>query len=118
MKHVIFALGLATAALSLAGQAQAVVVAQHDYTPERTGAANAVTVQVTPGKKIGFVTCGGVNHGIAGSLGCTDYPGGHETTTPWSAYPGYRLSNLPASYRVTGIAFDSYNHIATVYFEY
>lgn len=97
----------------------AVIVHHRDYTPERSGALNAPAVNVSPDRKIGFVTCGGNNFGGAGSLGCKDYSAEGKPTIPWTAYPGYRLgSSLPASYRVTGISFDSYNHSATVYFEY
>lgn len=118
MKHALIAIGLATVALSFTVKA-AVIVTHHDYTPERSGALNAPAVNASPDKKIGFVTCGGVNFGYAKSLGCKDYTVKGEPTIAWTAYPGYRLgADIPASYRVTGISYDSYNHSATVYFEY
>ncbi|QYA57202.1 hypothetical protein [Escherichia phage KW1E_UTAR] len=117
MKKIVIALSLA---LLTSTAANAVVITKpRDYTPENSGALNAQAVNITPGKKIGFVTCGGNNFGGAGSLGCKDYQAKDKPTIPWTAYPGYRLgAAIPASYRVTGISFDSYNHSATIYFEY
>lgn len=119
MKHAVIALALATAALSFSGTARAVVITKpHDYTPERSGAANAQAMSVTDGKKFGFVTCG-KDFGWIASLGCKDYNAKGKPTIPWQTFPGYRLgAAIPSSYRVTGVSIDSYNRIATIYFEY
>lgn len=94
--------------------ANAAVVVHHDYTPERAGAANAGSATVGD-RAVGFVTCGSTsNPGYATSTGCKV----DGTVIPWKTLPGYRLPSLPASYTVTAISFDSYNRIATVYFDY
>lgn len=109
MKHVIIAMGLASAALSFAGQAQAAYVPP----PDTTTNAAIVSVDKTPG----FVTCGGGNGLSAYSLACRDIQ--NDRMIPYKALPGYRLgAKLPASYRVTAISYDARNDIATVYFEY
>lgn len=116
MKHAIIALGLATAVLSFAGKA-AVITKPRDYTPERTGAAS-VSIVGTTDRQVGVVTCG-KNFGHAYSLGCKDYSAEGKPIIPYKTLPGYRLGGtISADYEVTGISFDSYNFIATVYFTY
>ena len=94
--------------------ANAAVVVHHDYTPERAGAANAGSTKVGE-RAVGFVSCGGNSaHGWVTSVGCKI----DDRVIPWKTLPGYFLPSLPASYTVTAISFDSYNRIATVYFDY
>lgn len=117
MKHAIIALGLATAVLSFAGKAAVIVSKPQDYTPQRTGAANASIVGTTD-RQVGVVTCG-KSFGYAYSLGCKDYSAEGKPIIPYKTLPGYRLGGtISADYEVTAISFDSYNSIATVYFTY
>lgn len=109
---------IALLCMTITTTAEAVVITNHrDYTPENSGGNNAAIAPASD-KSIGFVTCGGNNFGGATSLGCKDYTADGKVI-PWKTYPGYRLgANIPASYRVTAMAYDSYNHSMTVYFEY
>jgi len=119
MKYTGVIFSTALALVSVQTHANVIISSSNEsnHTTALTSAASAVPVSVT-GKPFGFVTCG-KNSTSARSLGCQDWNAEGAPVIPYTAWPGYRLGALlPASYRITTVSFDSYNGIATIYFEY
>ena len=112
--------GTAQANAAIIAAATTAAIASQQASDDAATASNAAQpAMVAPvtSKHFGFVTCGkGYTH--AGSLACIDQTK-NRVEVPYSAWPGYRLgADLPSSYRVTGVSYDSYNSVATIYFEY
>lgn len=122
-------------ALILASPAQAVVVAATSNAggSAAQAAANATRVAanasvrqetVQSAGKPGFVTCGKVGKNpvqYVRNLGCAEDVDDSAFSvrlveTPYAEWPG-RAMGLK-NYKVTGIAYDHYNGVTTVYFEY